>query len=579
MKNSINKLNRNISKIEEKYQDNMAHNNIKLLKKCNMSNYNDTFSRSIISSYADKNQFVYNFIYSCVKKNIQIFLNNDFSDELLLQKFQQFQDKYYNKEVGNILSLIDNNEITIKNYYYKFIYIFFLYLGMNRNIINFIQMNLRENYNTNTYGVLYNYFFLDGPNDTTHGITLDRFVKYNSIYDNDYNDIFKLEKINLYDRYIKFILLDSIKETFDIVFKKNYKKYSEYIETINSIFKPENIEILCNKIKNMIKNINIENIIYFFMNTTKIVDLFIEIISITKNIKNLQKLEILKQILFNLYEEHYHYHLDYLLEKNNKKTKIYIYLENNKFKIEEKNLEYQYYNRINYNLILSTAYKNFSNIEDKSIRIYFKVSNDIIPSNIYDNYNNEVFLNIQSHKTLGGRYVEHNNYLNTNIDKGFKYYYLGNYSHTLNDRLSFINIMLYCLKELDNNKLNLEKIELNKKLIIVFYYILILLMPFIAGTASIAEVALYSLWEKYIPNSKIKINPNVILDTEALSLPFNNFLHNCFNKEEIKTSYFNRSPNKEKNIFILSYFTPYLIVTPLNSTNINNIKLSANNNF
>lgn len=105
--------------------------------------------------------------------------------------------------------------------------------------------------------------------------------------------------------------------------------------------------------------------------------------------------------------------------------------------------------------------------------------------------------------------------------------HLGNYSDELNTRIYFLNILAYCLERLYFKDITIEN---TKEYIIIFYYIIVLLMPFERGTSSIAEILLYSLWEKYI-GSKIYINENVMLDVEALMLPFSIFYNNCFNKE------------------------------------------------
>ncbi len=55
-------------------------------------------------------------------------------------------------------------------------------------------------------------------------------------------------------------------------------------------------------------------------------------------------------------------------------------------------------------------------------------------------------------------------------------------------------------------------------------------MPFKRGTASIAEMSLYSLWKYYI-GIPLNINQNVLLDIEVLTLPFSIFYFNCFNGE------------------------------------------------
>ena len=121
---------------------------------------------------------------------------------------------------------------------------------------------------------------------------------------------------------------------------------------------------------------------------------------------------------------------------------------------------------------------------------------------------------------------------------------LGNISLKINDRLYYLNVMSKILFKLDENKkqiINIEKqkeyiekqkeyIEKQKEYIVAFYYLLILLMPFLRGTASIAEMSLYSLWKYYIGTS-LNINQTVLLDVEALTLPFTIFYHNCFNGE------------------------------------------------
>ena len=107
---------------------------------------------------------------------------------------------------------------------------------------------------------------------------------------------------------------------------------------------------------------------------------------------------------------------------------------------------------------------------------------------------------------------------------------LGNISLTLDDRLYYLNVMSKILFKLDENKKQNINIEKQKEYIVAFYYLLILLMPFLRGTASIAEMSLYSLWKYYIGTS-LNINQTVLLDVEALTLPFSIFYHNCFNGE------------------------------------------------
>lgn len=107
---------------------------------------------------------------------------------------------------------------------------------------------------------------------------------------------------------------------------------------------------------------------------------------------------------------------------------------------------------------------------------------------------------------------------------------LGNVSLTIDDRLYYLNVMSKILFKLDENKKLNINIEKQKEYIVAFYYLLILLMPFERGTASIAEMSLYSLWKYYI-GIPLNISQKVLLDVEVLTLPFSIFYINCFNGE------------------------------------------------
>jgi hypothetical protein len=130
--------------------------------------------------------------------------------------------------------------------------------------------------------------------------------------------------------------------------------------------------------------------------------------------------------------------------------------------------------------------------------------------------------------------------------------YFSNFLITLDNRKCIIEILSYCLFLLKNNDKR-EKVYIDlsdedkiKKIIIMFYYLCIYLMCFIAGCASISEMSLFTLWDTFINIDGTKpllINPNVMIDVEVLSLTFSKFYHNCFNEEpstnEIKyTPYF-----------------------------------------
>jgi len=139
--------------------------------------------------------------------------------------------------------------------------------------------------------------------------------------------------------------------------------------------------------------------------------------------------------------------------------------------------------------------------------------------------------NIDNHRTKSSCF-------NNNIQ------YIDNFSRIL-------IILSYCLHLLKyeyirndilhNIENDMDKI---KKIIIIFYYLFIYLMMFNLGTASIAEISLFTLWDTYVNNDlqqPLIINQNIMIDVEVLSMPFSKFYINCFNKEyegDIYTPYF-----------------------------------------
>jgi len=155
--------------------------------------------------------------------------------------------------------------------------------------------------------------------------------------------------------------------------------------------------------------------------------------------------------------------------------------------------------------------------------------------------------------------INKKNYINIDLrfkrdgdrDKLISTEYLGISNNISPDGLLyFLNIMSFCLEELDNKLIKHLTISEIKEYIIIIYYLIIFIMPFRLGTASIAEIFLYSLWKKYV-GKNIQINQNVMLDVEALTLPYDLFKKNCFEKDDGEDI-------KDKNGIKINY-TPYLI--------------------
>ena len=216
---------------------------------------------------------------------------------------------------------------------------------------------------------------------------------------------------------------------------------------------------------------------------------------------------------FENYENRLINNINKILDIKNNSIKINNYYANNK----EQTKKY-------------ISYKIFFNLLDNKYNKY----------NIPFIFNKEIyitsFLVINNNKLIKNRFHGINNISN------------------LEGRLYLLNIISYCLKILDNNLNNTRNLteteETNKiiideikEFIIIIYYLIIFIMPFQLGTASISEMFLYSLWKKYIGKS-LKINQNIMLDVEALTLPYEVFKKNCFEKD-----------NEEGNV----PYTPYLI--------------------
>jgi len=155
----------------------------------------------------------------------------------------------------------------------------------------------------------------------------------------------------------------------------------------------------------------------------------------------------------------------------------------------------------------------------------------------YKNYNNKLSINDNMYDDF--TCSSFNNYLGNNYD---------NYKNNI---CILLIILSYCLNLLkfkdirDTIFLTIENdMDKIKKIIIIFYYLFIYLMIFKYGTASIAEISLFTLWDTYVNfngSENLILNQNTMLDVEVLSLPFSKFYTNCFNQDfdgDIYTPYF-----------------------------------------
>lgn len=133
-----------------------------------------------------------------------------------------------------------------------------------------------------------------------------------------------------------------------------------------------------------------------------------------------------------------------------------------------------------------------------------------------------------------------------------------NYSlaENIESRVNTLNLILELFTNLDTGIIT--TIEEKKKCIVEIYYYIMILMPFALGTASIAEMFLYSLWKFYI-GTRLEIRQSIMLDVEALTNNFDVFYNNCFNHDdnENNPSILRQIEGYNEATYISVLYTPY----------------------
>jgi hypothetical protein len=230
------------------------------------------------------------------------------------------------------------------------------------------------------------------------------------------------------------------------------------------------------------------------------------------------------------------------LQKYDITCKVKQYIVNNTYKLYGEN---------------SNSINNITNKDNlKYNKIIIKLD---IPSEFFIDYNSQnYYKRLYENTYLSIKYYTYNDEVKRLI-YGFKFYqetFSSLNNRTNCDTYILLDILSYFLHLLQNKSKNSEIINLysnddnTKQIIIIFYYLIIYFMPFHLGTASIAEMSLFTLWDTYINkdgSKKLILNPNVMIDVEALLLPYSKFYNNCFNKESpdsIYTPYFTIVGNK-----------------------------------
>ena len=164
-------------------------------------------------------------------------------------------------------------------------------------------------------------------------------------------------------------------------------------------------------------------------------------------------------------------------------------------------------------------------ITEYKIKIYLDENNSKLNTNKIENINDKLYILLDIISNYEG--------ILRMFLRGESISKISNYSESLECRLYLLNILSFYMCKIDelynysciNKKQNKLKNNIIKSYIIKFYYTLIFLMPFSLGTAAIAEIILYSMWKKYIGYDLI-LNKKIMLDVEALTLPYKIFYKN-----------------------------------------------------
>lgn len=486
----------------ERYNKSLHENTKKLLNFNYKKNIKISRSYSVkkITNHISSDQDVYDYImkYTIKKATILLSLDNSIFIDALDKLFSDnSKEKYFSGIIYNIKNIINDTKYNInKGYFQKLIYIFFYYLGLKRSFIEFIKFNYK-NWNTEK-----------------------GFFNFRNTFKYYMNSEFK------YDKY-KFGLID--KSFFEIKIKK------DYLDKVKNILINYPLEDSSESLCGMSHSFLMKRLFYNYYQR-----LYNNITHIINSIDN----KDIMNIYYKVFSSDDKYYLcPYIL--------IFFNIDINNMPdveilIDKKHIK---------NIFLRIELPFIFNIENKNIDILKNKKTNSKKNLLYKNLKLNIIENLE--KFLCPKIIDERN--NIRIQKISESpspsSSLGNVSTKLESRIYFLNIMSQILEELDK----LKKLKLNisihskliKKYILMFYYIFIMLMPFHGGTASIAEMALYSLWEYYLEED-LFLNQNIMLDVEVLTLPFHLFYNNFFEKDSFNDEYTPYYDNNKSKPIIMS---------------------------
>lgn len=477
------KINRKVNTPEyQHYINNSSFLNI--LKSFSNNTINNKYTRKLVTNYSS-NQDIYQYIFGGIVKYCTNFLK--MKNNINISSHKRF--------TKDLLDYYFDIRLDPLNYLYEFtkkiIHIFFYIIPKARYIIEIFKESSNKKIlkKFGKIAILKAGIFSNGQLPypaSTHPLDMPRFLKYDrlNILLSVYNDIpfnSDIIKFNLYD-YTQF------KNTNDKIITKNKLDITSYKFQFIKLFTEYNYIEKNNKISQNEKNL------------TKIKTL----------VENIDKLDlVIIKIKLDI-------PLDFFGDANLKG--IYNKLLNSSY------ISIKYYT---YNNIVNKFIYGFKYIGSSSP--IFDSLSSIKNVKKFSDYKRSYLINILSYCL----------YLLENIEARLEILTLKNYYNKNKHENLYVNSNINSNRNSNRNDEN--KI---KDIIIVFYYLIIYCMPFDLGTASIAEMSLYTLWDTYINkdgSKKLIINSNIMLDVEALLMPFSQFHNNCLekkNENDIYTPYF-----------------------------------------
>jgi len=159
--NNKSEIDKKIDNFIKKYSYNIPEFTKELFKKdknCKLENPINYSKTNIVLNYANKNQYIFNYIFNCTVNQTIFFLDQPI--DFFKSRFENNNNGLY-RETKIGLPFI-KEELFKNDYYKKLCYIIFLYLATQRKIIQYLQNDQNEqkiNIKKEKYGLISSVFY------------------------------------------------------------------------------------------------------------------------------------------------------------------------------------------------------------------------------------------------------------------------------------------------------------------------------------------------------------------------------------------------------------------------------------